>query len=469
MEENLKNKIESFVKNLQYTDTIYLFFFLALFDISTLIDNRSEVTAIYYSTISNKIFDNYYHAIKSNRNVASVISAQDRWYNLIYEYFLEEKNKNKDIKEKKQIIIEAIKDFFKKNKIFLQIMERLSQIDIVIYSQNYDYFIINNSLYGELFNSNNELNKIVRYKLVLFYDYMINLSCKKSIIIRENEIIKDLDFSDLKKGYSIRRKVKHGKDSSNELPDEISSTYDINQELIKMIPFNIWTELTILDLKNKVLPPWQHCLLISITKKVKQNLDLSPKQAYYGFLSLLLIYYSDCKYTFSEEIENKIIENVLIYKEKGLLKNDSIFHNSKEIDTINSSGEYAIDIQKVERKLNTTLSKSNKNYINEIESVCVIPVISKIYNEIKYWYGYQDYQMETLSNFENAYMAFFFKDRPDCLLLPKRLIDDYLGDLNYTNKKSGKYWHIHIFVKEDKVLWQVPKNGYIDVSEYLVF
>lgn len=141
---------------------------------------------------------------------------------------------------------------------------------------------------------------------------------------------------------------------------------------------------------------------------------------------------------------------------------------SKSTDLFTSDGiENKIDISVLESKLSIRLEKRKKHYAND--KYGVVAIISKFYQDKgNYWYGYHDYQIELLTNYNNPYIAFYFKDRRDVLFVPLAFMEKYRSKLNSTTNPAGTYWHIYIRFQDEKCLWQIPNNGLIDVSQYLI-
>lgn len=138
--------------------------------------------------------------------------------------------------------------------------------------------------------------------------------------------------------------------------------------------------------------------------------------------------------------------------------------NENKVET--TLGETKVDIAIVERALSIKLEKKKKYYANA--DYGVVGIISKLYPTGNYWYGYHDYQIKILKTFNNAFMAFYFKDKKAVLLLPLSLMEEYRPKLNSTTNKNGIYWHIYFRFRNEKCLWQIPNNGFLDVTEYLI-
>ena len=129
--------------------------------------------------------------------------------------------------------------------------------------------------------------------------------------------------------------------------------------------------------------------------------------------------------------------------------------------------ENKIDISIIEQKLSIKLEKRKKHYAND--EYGIVAIISKFYpDKGSYWYGYHDYQIDLLSKYKTSYMSFYFKNRREVLLLPLAFIEKYRSKLNSTTNSNGTYWHIYIRFHEEKCLWQIPNNGFMDVSHYLI-
>ena len=128
--------------------------------------------------------------------------------------------------------------------------------------------------------------------------------------------------------------------------------------------------------------------------------------------------------------------------------------------------ETKVDITIVEKALSIRLEKKKKHYANA--DYGIVSIISKLYPTGKYWYGYHDYQIKILKTFNNAFMAFYFKDKKTVLLLPLSLMEEYRPKINSTTNKNGVYWPIYFRFRNDICLWQIPNNGFLDVTEYLI-
>lgn len=157
-----------------------------------------------------------------------------------------------------------------------------------------------------------------------------------------------------------------------------------------------------------------------------------------------------------------------IIDEKGLnekAKNEpksAINEQNEEKTTTNK-----IDISIVEKALSIKLENKKKYYANS--DYAVIAITSKLHPGGTYWYGYHDYQMAILKTFNNAYMAFYFRDRKTTvLLLPVSFMENYRSQLSSTTNDYGTYWHIHLNFENEKCFWQLPHNVFLNVTEYLI-
>lgn len=234
-----------------------------------------------------------------------------------------------------------------------------------------------------------------------------------------------------------------------------------NQKHCIVIPY-----VSVLDLE---LPSYKECLnyvIVSNEKYVGTNADI--KYITIQDLELLVDFKNkkSCKYS--------NIINLFFFNERLIDCLESLDDNSndikkqdnKNITNNKDSYEYMIDIASINNYLNCNLIKNKKYYSDN--NICVIPIISKLYNGKRYWYGYHDYQIKILLNYQHSYVSFFFKDRSEFLLMPKAALDVWFEKLNSTKKDGKEYWHIYFMFKDEKCLWQIPNNGYKDVSQFLV-
>lgn len=138
---------------------------------------------------------------------------------------------------------------------------------------------------------------------------------------------------------------------------------------------------------------------------------------------------------------------------------------SDELKKNNDQG-YRIDIESIGFELGCVLTKDK--YLFSSENLSVFATLSKSYRGNVYWYAYHDHTKNQLEKCKTAFLSFFFKDRPEFLLLPKSLFYRYIEILNKSSKDGKEWWHVKFRFKRKKCFWLLPKHDPVDVTEYLI-
>lgn len=124
--------------------------------------------------------------------------------------------------------------------------------------------------------------------------------------------------------------------------------------------------------------------------------------------------------------------------------------------------------------LNISLKKKTRTvFISPDHDTAVCCLISKTYEAGKksnYWYAFHPRQQIQLEKYENAFIAFGCGTPNKILLFPYQEFQQYLKDMNTTDRKSGMYWHVQFFEDEkgniDLALKANIKN--LDVTKKLL-
>lgn len=122
----------------------------------------------------------------------------------------------------------------------------------------------------------------------------------------------------------------------------------------------------------------------------------------------------------------------------------------------------------IENKFNLNLAFENKKTLAN-DNVRFILSYSKLYlqgNRHKYWFAY--HPEKVVNDGKKEYYVFYCKDDSIGFSLPITFIEDNISALNKSSKGEKVYYHIVIFVDEDKctILFSRPEIKEVIISDY---
>jgi hypothetical protein len=118
------------------------------------------------------------------------------------------------------------------------------------------------------------------------------------------------------------------------------------------------------------------------------------------------------------------------------------------------------------------VKKSRALYWSADRSIGIACTISKRYENknFLYWYAYHPGWQDFLSKTTQGFFVLGCMNLNIAFVLPLKIIESKLGDLNTTTKDGKTYWHIQIQqVVENEFRMQVHKTGnHLDLAPYIV-
>ena len=123
----------------------------------------------------------------------------------------------------------------------------------------------------------------------------------------------------------------------------------------------------------------------------------------------------------------------------------------------------------------STQEQVNGYSINE-QTERLLFCISKAYrqgNRDKYWFGYRRGPLDDVSDCENKYMVYGFKNSDEVLLIPVNYLESITGSCNNSTDDDGQisHWHIVFFRDETGHMTQLLSNPDIrevDMDKYKI-
>lgn len=134
-------------------------------------------------------------------------------------------------------------------------------------------------------------------------------------------------------------------------------------------------------------------------------------------------------------------------------------------------------VAKVEAKAETHLQKVGRSTYKSVDGRNgYIFCISKAYrqgNRDKYWFGYRLGPLDDISDCENKYMVYGFKNSDEVLLIPVNYMESITGSCNSSTDDEGQisHWHIVFFRDETGHMTQLLSNPDIrevDIDKYKI-
>jgi hypothetical protein len=123
--------------------------------------------------------------------------------------------------------------------------------------------------------------------------------------------------------------------------------------------------------------------------------------------------------------------------------------------------------------LQPLIKRSKALYSSTDNSIAVICINSREYQKPKhlgYWFAFHPYQVVSLQNYEQTYVALGCGSSETILLIPGKLFVTWLDRLNKTEREGKFYWHVRVTKKDNEGYMLRAKKGANDINlnEYLL-
>ena len=147
-------------------------------------------------------------------------------------------------------------------------------------------------------------------------------------------------------------------------------------------------------------------------------------------------------------------------------------------DTAPRANDYvSACVSKVEANADIHLQKVGRSTYKSVDGKSgYIFCISKAYrqgNRDKYWFGYRRGPLDDISDCENKYMVYGFKNSDEVLLIPVNYMESITSACNNSTDDEGQisHWHIVFFRDETGHMTQLLSNPDIrevDIDKYKI-
>ncbi len=157
---------------------------------------------------------------------------------------------------------------------------------------------------------------------------------------------------------------------------------------------------------------------------------------------------------------------------RGAIIKDALFRQNENPRNITRK---ALELKRtkimrsVSNWLGDDLHATNKTcFENSDQSVRVACTISKRYdNRTPYWFAYHRIWDEFLENASKAYFVLGCMDLEKAFLIPRPIVMKLIPDLNMSETKRKRYWHIHVEEGQDGGYELViPKKDNLSLHEF---
>jgi hypothetical protein len=105
----------------------------------------------------------------------------------------------------------------------------------------------------------------------------------------------------------------------------------------------------------------------------------------------------------------------------------------------------------------------------EVALVCAISKEHNKHGQSWYWFAFHPHQQEFLETAGKAFVAFGCGSAKAVIMIPYAMFNSWLEGMNVTNKEDRFYWHVVIFLEDERLILH-RKRGQekIDLSQYLI-
>ncbi len=171
----------------------------------------------------------------------------------------------------------------------------------------------------------------------------------------------------------------------------------------------------------------------------------------------------DIIFTTSEDIQSEIHED-----EESILSNEKTKSKlpTKPVNFNETSAEI------ISQHLSLQLIKRGRsNFSDANKQVGVIVIVSKKYlrNKLeRYWYAFHPRQQEFLKTFTQAYVALACGKPEKIVLIPFKEFQLQLPMMRTTENEKKYYWHVEIFIKNNKFLLNKSTSEGLDVTKHVI-
>lgn len=234
--------------------------------------------------------------------------------------------------------------------------------------------------------------------------------------------------------------------------DSLEIIDDLNDKNVIIIPFigyNIPSEL------------YKKYLILSIVE-LKELLYLKKKLGEDKF-EIVFLTLLNCRNIFN--VCKKI---VLKYKNEEELNVDKVQNVKKETRYNSTMSDSNVNVEKYIDSIYGECKKIKHYFVNNKNSIAIIPIISKRYNRttFNYWYSFHDYQEKVFNEYNNGILMLILKDLQACVLLPKEFILSVKNKMGKSPNRGNPYYHIYLIEKNEKIYFRLPNHDSIDITEF---
>ena len=117
------------------------------------------------------------------------------------------------------------------------------------------------------------------------------------------------------------------------------------------------------------------------------------------------------------------------------------------------------------------LKRGRSTFSNANKDIGVLCIVSKKYSRNKlerYWYAFHPKQQAFLEDFPEAYVALACGVPNKIVLMPYKEFEKQLSKMRTTETDKKFYWHVEIFIKDNKFLLNKSTSEGIDVTQYVI-
>jgi hypothetical protein len=176
---------------------------------------------------------------------------------------------------------------------------------------------------------------------------------------------------------------------------------------------------------------------------------------------------------------DRIIELVFATTEEALLDEISEQPDEEAVEAP-ASGAHSTPVKfndacaaRVEEALGQRFVKRSRTlYSSPNETMGLIAIVSKehVTNGIpNYWYGFHEYQQESLKAFPKAHVAFGCGSPDTVLLIPFAELESWLPEMHVTQRDGTFYRHVQFFQEGNGLVLHRKKGApRVDVTKYIL-
>jgi len=177
---------------------------------------------------------------------------------------------------------------------------------------------------------------------------------------------------------------------------------------------------------------------------------------------------------------DKLIDLLFITSQDIQFTNDEIVEENIIIDDNQNKKQEHLEftdlcIIRIQEYLKTTLIKETRaSFVSRNDNLGVLNIISKLYgknNDEKYWFGFHPHQKVFLNRFEKSFICFGCGSPELIFVIPYKIFEPLLDNMNITEKKDRMYWHV--FISQNNGKYYIHQtlskiNTRFEISEYRI-